>query len=66
MHWANSVGAKLGLGVVLAGPTSVSLVLLAAVVGRVVLELARWVGLFILTVLGVVPWGGVGVFVWHW
>jgi hypothetical protein len=66
MHWANSVGAKLGLGVVLAGPTSVSLVLLAAVVGRVVLELARWVGWLVFAVLGVVPLGGAGVAVWHW
>jgi hypothetical protein len=54
------------LGVVLAGPTSVSLVLLAAVVGRVVLELARWVGWLVFAVLGVVPLGGAGVAVWHW
>jgi hypothetical protein len=66
MHWANSVGAKLGLGVVLAGPASVSVVLLAGVVGRVVLELARWVGWLVFAVLGVVPLGGAGVAVWHW
>jgi hypothetical protein len=59
MHWANSVAAKLVTAAVFAGPVSVSLMLLAAVVGRVVLELARWV-------LGVIPFGGAGVAVWHW
>jgi hypothetical protein len=60
------LGAKLVAAVVVAVPVSMSLVLLGSVVGTVVFELARWVGLFILTVLGVVPWGGVGALVWHW
>ena len=60
------LGAKLIAAVVVAVPVSMSLVLLGSVVGKVVFELARWVGLLILTVLGVVPWGGVGVLVWHW
>jgi hypothetical protein len=51
---------------VFAGPVSVSLMLLAAVVGRVVLELARWVGWAVFAVLGVIPFGGAGVAVWHW
>ena len=55
--WANSVVAKLGLAVVVAGPVSMSLVLLAGVVGRVVLELARWVGWLVFAVLGVMPCG---------
>jgi putative Mn2+ efflux pump MntP len=60
------LGAKLVAAVVFAVPVSMSLMLLGTVVGKVVFELARWVGLFILTVLGVVPLGGVGVLVWHW
>ena len=60
------LGANLIAAVVVAVPVSMSLVLLGSVVGKVVFELARWVGLLILTVLGVVPWGGVGVLVWHW
>jgi hypothetical protein len=66
MHWANSVAAKLVTAAVFAGPVSVSLMLLAAVVGRVVLELARWVGWAVFAVLGVIPFGGAGVAVWHW
>ena len=60
------LGAKLVAAVVVAVPVSMSLVLLGSVVGKVVFELARLVGLLILTVLGVVPLSGVGVLVWHW
>jgi hypothetical protein len=60
------LGAKLVAAVVVAVPVSMSLVLIGSVVGKVVFELARLVGLLILTVLGVVPLGAVGVFVWHW
>ena len=60
------LGAKLVAAVVVAVPVSMSLVLLGSVVGTVVFELARWAGLLILTVLGVVPLSGVGVLVWHW
>jgi hypothetical protein len=60
------LGAKLVAAVVVAVPVAMSLMLLGTVVGRVVFELARWVGLFILTALGVVSWGGVGALGWHW
>ncbi len=58
--------AKLVAAVVFAVPVSMSLMLLAAVVGRVVLELAKWVGWLVFAVLGMVPFGGAGLFVWHW
>jgi len=60
------LGAKLVGAVVCVVPVSALLVLLGTVVGRVVFELARWVGMGILVMLGVVPFGVPAVLVWHW
>ncbi len=66
MHWANSLAAKLVTAAVFTGPVSMSLMLLGEVVGKGVLELARWSGWIIFAVLGGIPFGGAGVAVWHW
>ena len=57
------LAAKLLTAVVFAAVVSILLMLLGATVGKVVLELAQWTGLFILAVLGVIPFGGLGLMV---
>jgi ABC-2 type transport system permease protein len=57
------LAAKLVTAMVFAAVVSVLLMLLGATVGKVVLELAQCTGLFILAVLGVIPFGGVGLMV---
>jgi ABC-2 type transport system permease protein len=39
------------------------LMLMASIVGKVVLELVQWVSLFVLAVLGVIPFCGLGLMV---
>jgi ABC-2 type transport system permease protein len=48
---------------VFAAAVSITLMLLAATAGKVVLELVQWVSLFILAVVGVVPFCGLGLLV---
>jgi hypothetical protein len=43
---------------VFAAVVSILLMFLGATVGKVVLELAQWTGLFILAALGVIPFSG--------
>jgi ABC-2 type transport system permease protein len=57
------LAAKLVSAMVFAAVVSILLMLLGATVGKVVLELAQWTGLFILAVLGVIPFGGLGLMV---
>jgi ABC-2 type transport system permease protein len=57
------LAAKLITSMVFAAVVSVVLMLLAALVGKVVLELVQWASLFILAVLGVVPFCGLGLMV---
>ena len=57
------LAAKLVTAMVFAAFVSMLLMLLGATVGKVVLELAQWTGLFILAVLGVIPFGGLGLMV---
>src|SRR6266852_1397910 len=52
------LAAKLVTAMVFAAVGSILLMLLGAAVGTVVLELAQWTGLFILAVLGVIPFSG--------
>ena len=52
------LAAKLVTAMVFAAVVSILLMLLGATVGKVVLELAQWTGLFILAVLGVIPFSG--------
>ena len=52
------LAAKLVTAMVLAAVVSILLMFLGATVGKVVLELAQWTGLFILAVLGVIPFSG--------
>ena len=57
------LAAKLVAAVVLATAVSLLLMLLGATVGKVVLELAQWASLFVLSVLGVIPFCGLGLLV---
>lgn len=52
------LAAKLVTAMVFAAVVSILLMFLGATVGKVVLELAQWTGLFILAVLGVIPFSG--------
>jgi putative Mn2+ efflux pump MntP len=52
------LAAKLVTAMVFAGVVSTLLMFLGATVGKVVLELAQWTGLFIMAVLGVIPFSG--------
>jgi len=55
--------AKMVTSMVFAAVVSIALMLLAAIVGKVVLELVQWATLFILAVLGVIPFCGMGLMV---
>jgi ABC-2 type transport system permease protein len=55
--------AKLVTAMVFAAAVSVTLMLLGALVGKVVLELVQWVSLFVLAVVGVIPFCGLGLLV---
>jgi len=57
------LAAKMVTSMVFAAVVSLALMLLAAVVGKVVLELVQWVTLFVLAVLGVIPFCGMGLLV---
>jgi ABC-2 type transport system permease protein len=57
------LAAKLLTSMVFAAVVSIVLMLMAVIVGRVVLELVQWVSLFVLAVLGVVPFCGLGLMV---
>jgi ABC-2 type transport system permease protein len=57
------LAAKLVTAMVFSAAVSLLLIVLGAAVGNVVLELAQWAGLFILSVLGVVPFCGIGLLV---
>jgi ABC-2 type transport system permease protein len=57
------LAAKLVTAMAFAAAVSILLMLLGAIVGKVVLELAQWAGLFVLSVLGVIPFGGLGLMV---
>ncbi|MDB6013370.1 MAG: hypothetical protein JWL65_5620 [Gammaproteobacteria bacterium] len=52
------LAAKLVTAMVFAAVVSILLMFLGATVGKVVLELAQWTGLFILAALGVIPFSG--------
>ena len=52
------LAVKLVTAMVFAAAVSILLMFLGATVGKVVLELAQWTGLFILAVLGVIPFSG--------
>ena len=52
------LAAKLVTAMVFAAVVSILLMFLGTTVGKVVLELAQWTGLFILAVLGVIPFSG--------
>jgi ABC-2 type transport system permease protein len=55
--------AKMVTSMLFAAVVSIALMLLAAIVGKVVLELVQWVSLFVLAVLGVIPFCGMGLMV---
>lgn len=57
------LAAKLVTAMVFAAVVTIALMLMATIVGKVVLELVQWVNLFILAVLGVVPFCGLGLMV---
>jgi len=57
------LAAKLVTSMVFVAVVSIALLLLASIVGKVVLELVQWVSLFILAVLGVIPFCGLGLMV---
>lgn len=57
------LGAKLVTAVIFAAVVSLLLMLLGATLGKVVLERAQWAGLFVLAVLGVIPFCGLGLLV---
>jgi ABC-2 type transport system permease protein len=57
------LAAKLVTSMAFAAVVSVALMLMASIIGKVVLELVQWVSLFILAVLGVVPFCGLGLMV---
>ena len=52
------LAAKLVTAMVFAAVVSILLMFLGTTVGKVVLELAQWTGLFILAALGVIPFSG--------
>jgi hypothetical protein len=52
--------AMLVMAMLFAAIVSIMLMLLGATVGKVVLELAQWSSLFIMAVLGAIPFGGLG------
>ena len=52
------LAAKLVSAMGFAAVVSILLMFLGATVGKVVLELAQWTGLFILAALGVIPFSG--------
>jgi hypothetical protein len=52
------LAAKLVTAMAFAAVVSILLMFLGATVGKVVLELAQWTGLFILAALGVIPFSG--------
>ena len=55
--------AKMVTAMVFAAVVSIALMLMAAIVGKVVLELVQWVSLLVLAVLGVIPFCGMGLMV---
>lgn len=55
------LAAKLVTAMVFAAVVSLLLMLLGATVGKVVLGVAQWAGLFILAILGVIPFSGIGL-----
>ena len=57
------LAAKLVTSMVFVAVVSVALMLMASIVGKVVLELVQWVSLFVLAVLGVIPFCGLGLMV---
>jgi ABC-2 type transport system permease protein len=57
------LAAKLVTAMVFAAVVTIALMLMATIVGKVVLELVQWVSLFILAVLGVIPFCGLGLMV---
>lgn len=57
------LAAKLVTSMVFAAVVTIALMLMAVIVGKVVLELVQWASLFILAVLGVVPFCGLGLMV---
>ncbi len=57
------LAAKLVTAMLFAATVSLLLMLIGATVGRVVLEIAQWTGLLILSVLGVIPFCGLGLMV---
>ena len=57
------LAAKLVTAMLFATVVSVLLMLLGATVGQVVLEIAQWAGLLILSVLGAIPFCGLGLMV---
>ncbi len=57
------LAAELVTAAVFATAVSLLLMLLGATVGKVVVELAQWASLFVLSVLGVIPFCGLGLLV---
>jgi ABC-2 type transport system permease protein len=57
------LAAKMITAMIFAGVVSLTLMLLGATVGKVMLELAQWIGLLVLALLGVVPFCGLGLLV---
>ena len=57
------LAAKMVTSMVFVAVVSIALMLMAGIVGQVVLELVQWVSLFILAVLGVIPFCGLGLMV---
>lgn len=57
------LAAKLVTAMVFAAVVTIALLLMATILGKVVLELVQWVSLFILAVLGVIPFCGLGLMV---
>ena len=57
------LAAKLVTSMVFVAVVSIALMLMASIIGKVVLELVQWVSLFILAVLGVIPFCGLGLMV---
>lgn len=60
------LAAKLVTAAVFATAVALVLMLLSAAVGKVVLELAQWASLFVLSVLGAIPFCRLGVLVGGW
>lgn len=57
------LAAKLVTAMLFAAVVSILLMLLGATIGEVVLELAQWTGLLILSIFGVIPFAGLGLMV---